>query len=136
MQKRKTNQDILDAIKRNGGPYRMHRDPSLHNTPEKTISNRSKATLDYLDQNGVSSPDKRRKGTGVVISSLAATALALSPVGDKVTDLYNDSVDRMDQNFDSHNLPPGGNPVEFRGGDAFEPGTENSVQLPEIKIEP
>lgn len=103
---------------------------------------------------------KRRKLSGAAKVAIAGTltvgGAAITdgfeglPVAEQITDVVQatpgaakavvgnmtDIGGSVDGHFDSVNLPPGGQPLEYRGGVAYEPGTDNTIVVPDIQDQP
>ena len=135
------HEKALSRVKKAGGAYKHHK--STVEVPlfaDKSVSQRAEDTLQRMDSSGLSSPDYRTKGVKKMTGLAVAGLIAVSPVGDSIgntaNNIFNDSIERVDANLDSHNLPPGGEPLEYRGGIAYKPGTDVTIEVPEIRLEP
>jgi hypothetical protein len=129
------SQNTLRRLESNNGAYKVHGGADATDRNSETLSQRKAKTLDSLDSAGISSPEKRRKGVGAMLGATVATATLLVGAG-PVENSVSDTVDRIDQSIDSHNLPPGGQPLEYRQGQAYEPGTDNVLIVPPAPNQP
>jgi hypothetical protein len=85
-----------------------------HTFRSNTPAERKLEVLKRLEVGGLSSPDQRRRGKGLILGALAAVSLGVvahEPISDALTEIGH----RIDQNYDYHNLPPDGQPVPNDG---------------------
>lgn len=130
------SEKALMRLNSNGGAYKVHGGADATAINAKTLYQRTGDTLEHLDNSGISSPDQRRRGLGKVAVLLAASTAITLGAGGPVIEGFQDSARRIDVNFDAHNLPPGGQPLVYRGGESFEPGAEKVVVVPPVQEQP
>lgn len=119
---------------------------SVNFTPVEDILSRTDGRFDQdrasrlqkLTSGGEKDNGRRFDPRKVAFAGAISVAALVGPLGgaQMMAEVVGGVGDKIDQNIDSHNLPPGGQPTEFVGGVAVQPGTPNTIVLPQVQQEP